>query len=48
MNYSEHAKKRFSDEVENINKIDDEDTRMQMKLKLMADMINEYSNINPQ
>ena len=41
MEYSERMKEKYMTKIDKINKIDDEDTRVQLKLKLMADIINE-------
>ena len=38
MEYSERMKEKY---MTKIDKIDDEDTRVHLKLKLMADIINE-------
>ena len=39
MEYSERMKEKYMTKIDKINKIDDEDTRVH--LKLMADIINE-------
>ena len=41
MEYSERMKEKYMTKIDKINKIDDEDTRVHLKLKLMADIINE-------
>lgn len=43
MEYTERMKKKYMAKVDKINKIDDEGTRVHLKLKLMADVINELS-----
>ena len=45
MEYSERMKEKYMTKIDKINKIDDEDTRVHLKLKLMEDIINElYKN----
>ena len=43
MEYTERMKEKYMTKVDKINKIDDEGTRVHLKLKLMADIINELS-----
>ena len=43
MEYTERMKEKYMAKVDKINKIDDEGTRVHLKLKLMADVINELS-----
>ena len=43
MEYTERMKEKYMAKVDKINKIDDEGTRVNLKLKLMADVINELS-----
>ena len=41
MEYSDRMKEKYMTKIDKINKIDDEDPRVHLKLKLMADIINE-------
>ena len=41
MEYSDRMKEKYMTKIDKINTIDDEDTRVHLKLKLMADIINE-------
>lgn len=48
MEYTERVKEKYSSEMDSINKIENEDMRTHLKLKLMGNILNEYSNMNTQ
>lgn len=48
MEYSERIKEKYNNQIDSINKIDDEDTRVHLKLKLMAEILNDFSNVKGQ